>query len=149
MIYNFTGSKSVINQQLSGAAEARRAHNPEGNGSKPFSAITFVFVWQQVSSLLPLTHTESRSATHKSQKVSWKLDLMLTTRYPGKHSIPSRDVLIFSFQSSTLDITCNVTEKGTSSCNASYRTVLQSQVMKAVMFPMHSKVVVILVTTFM
>ena len=30
--------------KLSGAAEARRAHNPEGNGSKPFSAITFVFV---------------------------------------------------------------------------------------------------------
>lgn len=25
--------------KLSGAAEARRAHNPEGNGSKPFSAI--------------------------------------------------------------------------------------------------------------
>jgi hypothetical protein len=34
----------VINQQLSGAAEARRAHNPEGNGSKPFSAITFDFL---------------------------------------------------------------------------------------------------------
>ena len=31
--------------KLSGAAEARRAHNPEGNGSKPFSAITFVFVF--------------------------------------------------------------------------------------------------------
>jgi hypothetical protein len=28
--------------QLSGAAEARRAHNPEGNGSKPFSA-NYVF----------------------------------------------------------------------------------------------------------
>jgi hypothetical protein len=33
-----------IHQQLSGAAEARRAHNPEGNGSKPFSAIIFVFL---------------------------------------------------------------------------------------------------------
>jgi hypothetical protein len=44
-------------QQLSGAAEARRAHNPEGNGSKPFSAITFVFLWHiKDLILLLLTH---------------------------------------------------------------------------------------------
>jgi hypothetical protein len=42
--YNFKSLTLVINHQLSGAAEARRAHNPEGNGSKPFSAITFVFL---------------------------------------------------------------------------------------------------------
>ena len=35
---------SVLQPQLSGAAEARRAHNPEGNGSKPFSAMSFVFL---------------------------------------------------------------------------------------------------------
>jgi hypothetical protein len=32
-----------IISKLSGAAEARRAHNPEGNGSKPFSANYFGF----------------------------------------------------------------------------------------------------------
>ena len=42
-VYILNGPRFIINQQLSGAAEARRAHNPEGNGSKPFSAITFVF----------------------------------------------------------------------------------------------------------
>ncbi|KAF2840963.1 hypothetical protein M501DRAFT_656170 [Patellaria atrata CBS 101060] len=29
--------------KLNGAAEARRAHNPEDNGSKPFSAIFLIF----------------------------------------------------------------------------------------------------------
>ena len=34
-------NRPLAGKQLSGAAEARRAHNPEGNGSKPFSAISF------------------------------------------------------------------------------------------------------------
>jgi hypothetical protein len=63
---------NTIHQQLSGAAEARRAHNPEGNGSKPFSAITFVFVFHDhgyrymFSFLIHLLD-------HCSQKLSFRL----------------------------------------------------------------------------
>jgi hypothetical protein len=32
----FTPTFLIEQSQLSGAAEARRAHNPEDNGSKPF-----------------------------------------------------------------------------------------------------------------
>jgi hypothetical protein len=58
----------ICHQQLSGAAEARRAHNPEGNGSKPFSAITFVFAWYIKHLSFTLDTRESRSETHRSQK---------------------------------------------------------------------------------
>lgn len=77
MVYIWKCSQFVITKQLSGAAEARRAHNPEGNGSKPFSANIFVFglVCQVIFFLL--LADESLLQTHRSQKALCTLDLMM------------------------------------------------------------------------
>ena len=56
-IYITNNFKSSSNQRtkLSGAAEARRAHNPEDTGSKPVSAISFFAVF--FTSATQLTHS--------------------------------------------------------------------------------------------
>ena len=52
--------------KLSGAAEARRAHNPEGNGSKPFSATKESNKKSSLSSNLLLF------AAHSDQMPTWR-----------------------------------------------------------------------------
>ena len=117
----------VCHQQLSGAAEARRAHNPEGNGSKPFSAITFVFVWH-FSFALYTPEFHFQSEMYRSQKASWKFGsgdcCERTTRQHAKHSgLQIVNIIHFSLELSTLDITC--TETARYSCNSKQRTCVR------------------------
>ena len=121
-VYILSRPQFIINQQLSGAAEARRAHNPEGNGSKPFSAITFVFfasVKHYLSSLWTHTRLIPRRTEVKMLEPEFDYYCKLTAEQP-QHRIC--DLLKFSIQSSTIDIVCTIVE--TLICSAELNTFM-------------------------